>query len=190
MRIEPLQISKIVSVILRISQKLNAKIKTGTLQATPLDDNPYADWSCHLFTADRTQYIMVSNTLSLYSCVMFGRGITNDGAFIDRILASIREFMAEDGQQFVYRRFIAPATGTVTFAKALNRSVTSSMNDLINHAQLWLADGDTSPHEVGFKLNDILLSALAKSKKDRYGKPNEALKSLAGQLASCTKSRR
>jgi hypothetical protein len=32
----------------------------------PLDENPYADWSCHLFTADRTQYIILSNTASLY----------------------------------------------------------------------------------------------------------------------------
>jgi len=58
-------------------------------------------------------------------------------------------------------------------------SVTASMNDLINHAKLWLADVDMSPHDVGFKFNDILLSAIAKSKKDGYGKPNEALKTLA-----------
>ena len=45
-------------MILRLSQKLNAKIKAGKLSEAPLDENPYADWSCHLFTADRTQYIM------------------------------------------------------------------------------------------------------------------------------------
>ena len=67
-------------MILRLSQKLNTKIKAGTLKAMPLDDNPYADWSCHLFTADRTQYIIMSNTKSLYSCVMYGKGITEDKA--------------------------------------------------------------------------------------------------------------
>jgi hypothetical protein len=59
-------------MILRLSQKLTTKIKAGTLKAMPLDDNPYADWSCHLFTADRTQYIIVSNTASPYSCVLYG----------------------------------------------------------------------------------------------------------------------
>ena len=56
-------------MILRLSQKLATKIKAGTLPEKPLDENPYADWSCHLFTADRTQYIIMSNTKSLYSCV-------------------------------------------------------------------------------------------------------------------------
>ena len=166
-------------MIFRLSQKLNTKIKAGTLKAMPLDDNPYADWSGHLFTADRTQYIIISNTKSLYSCVMYGKGITDDSRFIERALSTIREFMEDDGQAFVYQRFIAPASGTVSFAKAFSRSVTGSMNELINHATSWLIEGEMSPHDVGFKLNDILLSALARSKSDFYWKPREAFKRLA-----------
>ena len=49
-------------MIFRLSQKLRTKIKVGPLGEMPLDENPYADWSCHLFTADRTQYIMLTNT--------------------------------------------------------------------------------------------------------------------------------
>jgi hypothetical protein len=74
-------------------------------------------------------------------------------------LSTVREFMEADGQEFVYHRFIVPATGSVRFAKALDRSVTGSMNDLINHATAWLTECDLSPHDVGLKLNDILLSA-------------------------------
>jgi hypothetical protein len=48
---------------------------------------------CHLFTADRTQYIILMNSASLYSCVMYGRGITDDNTFIERSLGMIREFM-------------------------------------------------------------------------------------------------
>lgn len=71
-------------MILRLSQKLNTKIKAGKLTEMLLDENPYTDWSCHLFTADRTQYILLSNTASLYSCVMFGKGITDYSRFIER----------------------------------------------------------------------------------------------------------
>ena len=166
-------------MILRLSHKLNAKIKAGALRPMPLDENPYADWSCHLFTADRTQYILVSNTASLYSCVLYGKGITNDCVFITRVLSSLREFMQDDGQLFVYEKFIAPASGTVRFAKALSSSVIGSMNDLIGHAMARLEYGDFSPHDLGFHLNDILLSALALSKSAGYGKPNEAFKRLA-----------
>jgi hypothetical protein len=68
-------------MILRLSQKLSTKINAGKLAEMPLDENPYADWSRHLFTADRTQYIILSNTASLYSCVMYGRGVTDDSRF-------------------------------------------------------------------------------------------------------------
>ncbi len=148
-------------MILRLSQKLNTKIDAGTLKAMPLDENPYADWSCHLFTADRTQYILISNTPSLYSSVLYGKGITNDSVFIERTLSTLREFMEDDGQLFVYQRFIAPSSGLVSFAKALNRSVIGSMNELIGYATLLLETEEISPHDLGFRLNDTLLSALA-----------------------------
>lgn len=160
-------------MILRLSQKLNKKIKTGTLSEMPLDDNPYADWSCHLFTADRTQYVIITNTKSLYSCVMFGKGITDDSRFIESVLSSLREFTESDGQAFVYQKFIAPSSATVSFAKALNRSVTGSMNDMIYHAQMWLIEQDLSPFDVGFKLNEMPMSALG------YANPKDAFKKLA-----------
>lgn len=171
-------------MILRLSQKLNKKIQAGKLSEMPLDDNPYADWSCHLFTADRTQYIIMSNTASLYSCVMFGKGITDDSRFTERALTSIREFMEDDGQQFVYRKFIAPESGEVQFAKALNRSVTGSMNELIMAAKMYLIEDDMAPHEVGFKLNGILLSTLKSPEGRKYAEPRDAFKRLMGDQSS------
>jgi hypothetical protein len=159
-------------MILRLSQKLAAKIKSGKLSDKPLDPNPYADWSCHLFTADRTQYILLSNTTSLYSCVMYGAGITDDSQFTERALSAIREFMEDDGQAFVYQQFIAPASSTVSFAKALNRSVTGSMTDLVKHSTYWLTEDEVSPHELGFRLNDIPMSALD------YANPRERFNQL------------
>jgi len=168
-------------MLFRLSQKLAKKIKADALDTVPLDDNPYADWSAHLFTTDRTQFIILSNTKSLYTTVMFGKGITNERQFAELALNSIREFMEDDGQQFAYRQFIAPASGTIQFAKALNRSVTGSMKELIFTAEMWLFAAELSPHEVGFKVNDTLLSALATEGSHGYGKPNEAFKLLAGR---------
>jgi hypothetical protein len=166
-------------MILRLSQKLNTKIKAGTLKAMPPDENPYADWSCHLFNADRTQYIIVSNTQSLYSSVLHGKGITNDSVFIERVLCSLRELMENDGQSFIYQNFVAPSSRTVSFAKPLNRSVIGSMNELVQEAVFRLETEEISPHELGFRLNGILLSALPSSISDKYGTPNEAFKRLA-----------
>src|SRR5205085_2556484 len=124
------------------------------------------------FIADRTQYLILTNTSSLYSVVTFGKGISSDGHFIDRALECLREFLESDGQAFVYRRLIAPASATVCFSLALNRSVTGSMNDLVYHAKVWLTEGELSPFDVSFKLNDIPFSSL------NYAKPREAFKKL------------
>lgn len=171
-------------MIFRLSQKLNTKIKAGTLGALPLHENPLADWSAHLFVAGRTQYILLSNTKSLYSTVLYGKGITNDSDFIERALSSLREFMEADGQRAAYEHFITPACASVRFATALDRSVTGSMNDLIRHATVWLAEGDLSPHGVGVRLNDILLSALGRSRSVPYGKPRDAFRQLSSPPAS------
>ena len=145
-------------MIFRLSQKqkLNAKIKAGTLPTLPPDDNPFAGWSAHLFLVNRAQYILLSNTRSLYSTVMYGKGIADDGRFIERALGILREFMEDDGQEFICRRFIAPSGGMVRFGKASGRTVTGSMNDLIDHATAILAEGELSPFDVGFKLNEVL----------------------------------
>ncbi|HYT88919.1 MAG TPA: hypothetical protein VEL76_09435 [Gemmataceae bacterium] len=168
-------------MIFRLSQKLADKIKAGDLSALPLDENPLADWSAHLFLAGRTQYILLSNTKSLYAMVMYGKGITNDSQFLERALTSIREFLEADGQGAAYERFIAPASATVRFARSLNRSVTGSMNDMTKHAAYWLAAGDGSPFEIGSRLNDIPMSAL-KNDDSAYGFPREAFKELVDQL--------
>ena len=160
-------------MIFRLSQKLSKKIKSSPTAVLPLDRNPFADWSAHLFTADRTQYIILTNTASLYSTLMYGRGIADDSVFLDRALQTLREFMASDGQEFTYLRVIAPTSGAVQFSKALNRSVTGSMNDLVYHAQMWLTEGELSPFDTSLKLNEIPMSALS------CGYPREAFKALA-----------
>lgn len=170
-------------MIFRLSQKLATKLKTGKLESIPADENPYADWSSHLFTADRTQYIILMNTASLYSCVMYGRGISNDSTFIARSLDTIREFTADDGKQFVYRKFITPSSGTVSFAKALNRSVTGSMNDHIHAAKFMLED-DMAPSDIGYRLNETPMSALNGPDGRKYGHPKDVFPNLLDRMGN------
>jgi hypothetical protein len=164
-------------MIFRLSQKLNAKIKGGALRALPLDENLLADWSAGLFLVGRSQYIFLTNTKSLYSTVMHGRGVTTDSHFIEHALSSIREFMDADGQKGVYERLVAPVSGSVQFAKALDRSVTGSMNDLMKHATYWLAEGDQSPFDVGLRLNEIPMSAL-KHDGSTHGFPRDVFRAM------------
>jgi hypothetical protein len=170
-------------MIFRLSEKLNAKIKAGTLVTLPLDENTFADWSAGLFLVGRSQYILVTNTKSLYSTVLPGKGVTDESTFIERALSSIRQFMDADGQEGVYERLVAPVSGSVQFAKSLNRSVTGSMNDMTKHAAYWLSAGDGSPVEIGSRLKGIPMSALTHD-GSTHGFPRDVFKTMVDKAGS------
>jgi len=62
--------------------------------------------------------------------------------------------------------------------------VTGSMNELIMTAQMYLVEDDMAPHEVGFKLNGILLSTLKNAEGQKYAEPRDAVKRLMGDQSS------
>ncbi len=159
-------------MIIRLTSKLAKKIGETRGPSRPLDPNPFADWTARLFTVERVQYIMVTNTASLYSTVMFGAGITHGSEFIKHTLSSIREVLFTNGYEFIYERLIVPATGTVYFSRALNRGVTGSMNDLVLQAQYILAGGMVAPCDVAPTLNETLLSYLG------YSNPKKAFSQM------------
>lgn len=170
-------------MILRLSHNLNQKLKTGKLNALPLHQNPFADWTCRLFFANHRQYIILSNSKTLYSCVMPGKGNANQTQFAKNALNCIRDFTAVAGRQAAFQKFIAPEGETIQIAKALNRSVTSSMNQLVECAEYLLIEQQLPLDEVSFELNDFLLSSLVEKKSDGYDTPENAFQRLEHQLA-------
>ena len=155
-------------MIVRVSAKMGKKIHVSPAKSLPADPNPFADWSAHLFTADRTQYILITNTPSLYSMVMYGRGITDDNQFLSRITNTMGEFLSDDGHRFLFERLVAPSSARVAFSKPLNRAVIGSMNDLVFQAKVCLSEQEMSPWDTSFRLNELPMSCL------KYANPREA----------------
>lgn len=164
-----------MTVVLRLSGKLGTKIKIAPKAVLPLHVNPLADWSGHVFTASRTQYLILTNTASLYSAIGYARGMTNESAFIVAALARIRDAMTDDGFEGTYLQCLVPETGTVRFSKAFSRSVTGSVNDMIQCWKFLLDRGEEAPFEVAHRMNDMPMKAL------NYRKPLEAFTSLIEQ---------
>jgi hypothetical protein len=149
-------------MIFRLTLKLAKKIGIAPLPAIPYDDsrNPILDWNAHIFTVQRTQYIILTNTVSLYSMVLPGRGITNDNNFIREALSCIEEFMIIDGNKVMYEKFIEPESKIIYYSKIIDRRVLGSMNDLIFQAKVYLSEGQKSPFDVSFMLNKTPMSYL------------------------------
>ena len=169
-------------MIFRLSQALNARVKAGVLETLPLHENPLLDWSAHLFPVGRTRFILMSNTGSLLSAVVSGKGVTNGTSFRDRAFEGIRACLTALGHESLTRTLVAD--GPVRCAKALNRSVSGSMNELVKCAGFCMSEGELTLPEVGDRLNDTLLSALAAGGSHGYGKPTEAFRVMVGRITS------
>jgi hypothetical protein len=163
-------------MIIRLSDKLARKIREADLPSAPLDPNPFADWTARLFIAERTQYILASNTASLYSAVFYGKGITDDNRFIHGVIDSIRDIMRHDGLDQAYERCLAPETGQALFSKTINRSVISSMNEMIFRAKWHLADDEMSPFDVALRLNETPMSYV------KYRYPRDVFAAMAPEF--------
>ena len=160
-------------MILRLTQRLSKKLKITQLQIILQDGNPYADWSAHLFTAQRVHYIILTNTVSLYSMIMYGRGMSNEKNFIKGVLTYIKHFMAADGNKSIFEKYIEPLADEISFSKITDRRVMGSMNDLIFQAKVYLVECQHSPFHVSLHLNESPMSYL------KYGRPKDAFKALS-----------
>lgn len=140
-----------------------------TLMPAP---HPLSDWALHLYRYQRTQYIISTNTSSLFSFIFAGRGITDEIVFKSQFVSSLREHHQAIGMAEAYNQFIDPDTGHFSFSKVGNRSVTGSMNELILQAMYLQEERNLTLPELSLKLNHTLLSAID------YQKPIEAHRKL------------
>ena len=142
-------------MILHLTDSLAKKLGETYLPACRVGRDKFADWSACLFTADRTQYILFSNTATLYSMVSYGRGVTDGNRLIHDLIDTMRDVTKHDGLEAVYDARIVPGLNTFSFTRALEGAVAGALSELISVAKLHLAGGEISPYDVSFVLNDV-----------------------------------
>jgi len=162
----------------RLTAKLARKIGIDPLPALPYDKgrNPLLDWHGHLFTVQRTQYILATNTASLYSLVMPGLGITTGRQLVQSLSNSLQAFLAGQGQKPNAAMALPSPDLNATFAKITDRRVLGSMNDLIFQSKFRLEDGQQTLFNVSYYLNETPLSYL------KYRSPKTAFQELLRQV--------
>ena len=132
-------------MICRLSKKLAQKVKKIDLPAIPPHSNPFLDWHAHLFTSNHVQYIMATNSSSLFSVFMYGAGVTNDGEFIFRLTDTLKEVLHGIDADLISYRIIVPGLKNVRFAKSQDRRVIGSMNDNLSFAKFVVGVNERRP---------------------------------------------
>lgn len=143
-------------MIIRLSQKLSKKIKVLDLPVAASHANPFLDWHAHLFTCDRAQYIMATNTASLFSVFMHGAGVTEYGEFIDRLSDTLKDVLHAINADLIFSKVIVPGMKEVRFAKAQDRRVIGSMNDNISFAKYLVRNEGCSPFDLSMRMREYI----------------------------------
>ena len=159
-------------MILRFTEKLSKKLKTGPITKVERDPGPFLEWYAYLFSANRTQYILVTEAKSLLSVVMYGRGVVDDKIFINHFLSFLREYLDEKGNRLIFERVIAPNSGQIIISKTTSRSVLGSMNDMVSMSKFTLQRKDVSPMYLKERINKTPFKAIG------YQSPLEAFGNL------------
>lgn len=164
-------------MILRLTVKLAQKIGLDSLTALPYDKGGrfLLDWHAHLFTVQRMQYILATNTASLYSLVMPGRGITTGRQLVQALSDGLQTFLAGKGQQPNALMDLLVPERDALFAKITDRRILGSMNDLIFQSKVRLGEGQQTLFTISYYLNETPMSFL------KYRSPKDLFQELLRQ---------
>jgi len=161
-------------MIVRLTRKLAKKIKVEPADALPFHPNPFADWAANLFTVRRDQYVLLTNSASLYSVIFRGRGIVSADSFLEHAISALAAQLRSGGFGAIFDQCITPLMREFTFSKTGDRSLLGSMNDHVRCAGYDLEDPDESPLTASCRLNETPMGALD------YCVPLEVLAMQAG----------
>ena len=160
-------------MVLRVTKKLAQKLKINSLQDFEEKVSAFEEWYGHLFTADRNQYVLLTNAYSLYSVIIPGKGISNLDALIEMAGYWLTEVMKEEGCGELAGRFIPKSAEESEAYKTKDRGVLGSMNDMIFHAKFYLSEYHLPLVETAKRLNEIPYSFL------KYKNPLDVVKKMA-----------
>lgn len=147
-------------MIIHFTQKLRKKIDLPEVTTGTVAAGAHLRWYANLFKIGQTQFILTTNAASLYSVVIFGRGIADSSDYLLRFLPALRDQLESNDMEMIYLRCIAPHTGAITLAKTESRSVLGSMNDMVNACEFFIDREFPDPWRMGEGINNTPYKAI------------------------------
>lgn len=150
-------------MIFRLTRKLSAKLEVAPAPSLPSAENPLLDWTAHLFMAGHRQYIIVTNTATLYSCVIPGGRCRSVSVFMGNFAQGFADVLERDGlgplPDFVFDCLQEKSV----FCRASDRRVLGSINDLVFGVKVYITEAGLPLQEVSHRLNQTPMKLIKHS---------------------------
>ena len=148
-------------MIIRVTGKLAKQLKIDPMDTLPLGTNPAADWTYRAFELYEDESLMlITNTVSLYSFLAPANGLKTKEQFGNGLVRYLERQMLTDNFGDVFKQHFEPEIYEMLLTKALNRSVSGSMTDMIKLAKHMLIEDNNSLEETTVQLNRTPFKAI------------------------------
>jgi hypothetical protein len=171
-------------MVIRLSQAMAQKLKVAAVPVEAPAANPFCEWVVRPYRCGRIQYVLATNTTSLFCINLSGKGLTSGAIFRARFSEALREHHQAADMSDIYDRYIVPHVQNLVFTKTDNssqmRAVAGSMNEFVFYAQCFYEDHvplqAIEPLDISNDLNGTMMSFIT------YQRPAEAHRRLVSGL--------
>ena len=139
----------------RITHKLAKKIKKKATEVSPVDPNPFLEWSANHFIAGDRSHIVLMHNPTILSLYFYSKGVANGDTFMSRANENIKGVLGMYGFHSVYHTHIEPHLDEVQFSKVGDRKLSGILAELVWHAKYLAKYYNHSPYELTTKLNKM-----------------------------------
>ena len=157
-------------MIIRCTRKVATKIKVE-LPSNAIEAEE-SEWYTNLFRHRGAQFLIITESKTLLSVVIRGRGIATRQSFLTSFTEAVGEYCRNRRIASVLGNGLAFGPNEAEFHKTNNRRILGSMNDLIYASQAHLEIHDRSLDELSDRLNETPMSYLG------YSNPMKQVESL------------
>lgn len=163
-------------MIIRLLASLAKLVHAKDLSELPLAEDPWVDWSAQEFVFQKRSLILLFNTRSFYSVLSSAEDIDDLQNLSVHIVATLHDYLKNDGFAEMYEEHLEPVTQSIVFAKPVSRSVTSSMSDQMTRTKWGMEKDKISLAAMSRLLNNVPLKSL------EFRSPREVLGGLGKTL--------
>ena len=139
-------------VNLQLTKKLSDKLKVDLVEIDTSKYNDIENYHCNLLKFGRYNCVLITNDKTLFSFFIYGLKASDFKDFKESISQSIFKIMVELGFSQSQFEKVLLSLENIQYSKTSNRSVISSMNDMVNQIDSYLYAGDNL-YELHRKLN-------------------------------------
>ena len=147
-------------IVLRPTLKLAKQLNLAPLPDSAEATNTHCDWCVRPFGVGRIQYLIFTNTASLFSFITRKKGVTNAKTLFDAFATVLEDYLRATERGGIFGQMIAPAIGECAFTRCRDRSVIGSMNDLVFQSTCLIELADRHPFKLFDDLNSTPMGAL------------------------------